>query len=108
MASTTFWPCETSTSTCRSFATISSGLYRFLAIAVLLDVKDIPQLGPLQWGWITILLILVEPFSQPISNQTHLWQPSSAAIERQPQRCTRSIPYCQRTIHDARYSWRAF
>src|SRR5262245_8038354 len=47
-----FWPCETRTSTCRSFATISSGLYRFLAIAVLLDVKDIPQLGPLQWGWI--------------------------------------------------------
>src|SRR5215471_13182442 len=36
--------------TCRSFATISSGLYRFLAIAVLLDVKDIPQVGPLQWG----------------------------------------------------------
>src|SRR5262249_12795295 len=27
------WPCETRTSTCRSFATISSGLYRFLAIA---------------------------------------------------------------------------
>src|SRR6516165_12151224 len=49
-----FWPCETRTSTCRSFATISSGLYRFLAIAVLLDVKDIPQVGPLQWGWITI------------------------------------------------------
>src|ERR1700745_1900096 len=48
-----FWPCETRTSTCRSFATISSGLYRFLAIAVLLDVKDIPQAGPLQWGWIT-------------------------------------------------------
>jgi hypothetical protein len=43
---------ETRTSTCRSFATISSGLYRFLAIAVLLDVKDIPQVGPLQWGWI--------------------------------------------------------
>src|SRR5262245_13587501 len=52
MASTTFWPCETRTSTCRSFATISSGLYRFLAITVLLDVKDIPQVGPLQWGWI--------------------------------------------------------
>src|SRR6516225_1227279 len=34
-----FWPCETRTSTCRSFATISSGLYRFLAITVLLDVK---------------------------------------------------------------------
>src|SRR5262247_3840357 len=47
-----FWPCETRTSTCRSFATISSSLYRFLAIAVLLDVKDIPQVGPLQWGWI--------------------------------------------------------
>src|SRR6516165_222325 len=52
-----FWPCETRTSTCRSFATISSGLYRFLAIAVLLDVKDIPQVGPLQWGWITLSLI---------------------------------------------------
>src|SRR5262245_47999357 len=50
-----FWPCETRTSTCRSFATISSGLYRFLAIAVLLDVKDIPQVGPLQWGWITTI-----------------------------------------------------
>src|SRR5258707_962065 len=45
-----FWPCETRTSTCRNFATISSGLYRFLAITVLLDVKDIPQVGPLQWG----------------------------------------------------------
>jgi hypothetical protein len=32
----------------RNFATISSGLYRFLAITVLLDVKDIPQVGPLQ------------------------------------------------------------
>src|SRR5262245_57837000 len=53
MASTMFWPCETRTSTCRNFATISSGLYRFLAIAVLLDVKDIPQVGPLQWGWIS-------------------------------------------------------
>jgi probable HAF family extracellular repeat protein len=30
-------------------------LYRFLAIAVLLDVKDIPQVGPLQWGWISQL-----------------------------------------------------
>src|SRR5262249_42502528 len=29
----------TRTSTCRNFATISSGLYRFLAIAVLLDVE---------------------------------------------------------------------
>src|SRR6266487_4110463 len=33
------WPCETRTSTCRNFATISSGLYRFLAITVLLDAK---------------------------------------------------------------------
>src|SRR5262249_10716235 len=48
MASSMFWPCETRTSTCRSFATISSGLYRFLAIAVLLDVKA--QVGPLHGG----------------------------------------------------------
>src|SRR5215471_16917033 len=51
-------PCETRTSTCRSFATISSGLYRFLAITVLLDVKDIPQVGPLQWGRISVFDIL--------------------------------------------------
>src|SRR5215831_1650033 len=49
-----FWPCETRTSTCRNFATISSGLYRFLVITVLLDVKDIPQVGPLQWGRINV------------------------------------------------------
>src|SRR5262249_46119573 len=49
-----FWPCETRTSICRNLATISSGLYRFLAIAVLLDVTDIPQVGPLQWGRITL------------------------------------------------------
>src|SRR5215813_8781690 len=48
-------PCETRTSTCRSFATISSDLYRFLAITVLLGVKDIPQVGPLQWGRITMV-----------------------------------------------------
>src|SRR6476620_6688250 len=45
-----FWPCDTRTSTCRNLATISSGLYRFLAITVLLDVKDISQVGSLQWG----------------------------------------------------------
>jgi hypothetical protein len=50
IASPLFWPCETRTSTCRNFATISSGFYRFLAITVLLDVNDIPQVGPLQWG----------------------------------------------------------
>src|SRR5947208_8393862 len=57
-----FWPCETRTSTCRSFATISSGLYRFLAIAVLLDVKDIPQVGPLQWGWISSICTAFDSF----------------------------------------------
>jgi hypothetical protein len=37
-------------------------LYRFLAITVLLDVKDIPQVGPLQWGWITgILSVILQP-----------------------------------------------
>src|SRR5215468_530286 len=64
-------PCETRTSTWRSFATISSGLYRFLAIAVLLDVKDIPQVGPLQWGRITstseVLLTPALPFVVPSS-----------------------------------------
>src|SRR5262249_35954508 len=34
---------------------------RFLAIAVLLDVKDIPQVGPLQWGWISTPLITTKP-----------------------------------------------
>jgi hypothetical protein len=33
-------------------------LYRFLAIAVLLDVKDIPQVGPLQWGRIKLRRIV--------------------------------------------------
>src|SRR5262245_13960401 len=64
-----FWPCETRTSTCRRFATISSGLYRFLAIAVLLDVKDIPQVGRLQWGWIS-------PTGRPLE----LRRPRSAAL----------------------------
>src|SRR5215469_14257844 len=67
-----FWPCETRTSTCRSFATISSGLYRFLAIAVLLDVKDIPQVGPLQWGW--IIGIGATDFTEPVS-------PTDAVVE---------------------------
>src|SRR3974390_334005 len=39
MASAMFWPCETRTSTCRNFATISSGVYFFLGISVLLDAK---------------------------------------------------------------------
>src|SRR5262245_23257203 len=33
-------PCETSTSTCLNLATISSGLYLFLAKSVLLDAKS--------------------------------------------------------------------
>src|SRR5262249_23316794 len=48
-----FWPCETRTSTCRNLATISSGLYRFLAITVLLDLKDISKVGPFEWGRIS-------------------------------------------------------
>src|SRR5450830_262233 len=39
IASTMPWPCETRTSTCRSFVTISSGLCLFLGIAVLLHVQ---------------------------------------------------------------------
>src|SRR5262245_4553190 len=62
IASTLFWPCETRTSTCRNFGTSSSGLYRFLAIAVLLDVKGIPQVGPLQCGRIRERL---HPKAQP-------------------------------------------
>src|SRR5262247_1011022 len=65
-----FWPCETRTSTCRSFATISSGLYRFLAIAVLLDVKDIPQVGPLQWGWITYTDTAIKTLAGIMMEQT--------------------------------------
>src|SRR5262252_1826045 len=34
---------------------------------------------------------LLSSFSQPISNQTQIPQPSPAATERQPQRCTRSF-----------------
>jgi hypothetical protein len=36
-------------------------LYRFLAITVLLDVKDIPQVGPLQRGRITPAITLLSP-----------------------------------------------
>ena len=37
---------------------ISPGLYRFLAIAVLLGVKNTPQVGPLEWGRIAATLDL--------------------------------------------------
>src|SRR5215831_16025 len=64
-------PCETRTSTCRSFATISSGLYRFLAIAVLLDVKDIPQVGPLQWGWIRMTIEALMDLRKRVDEMLH-------------------------------------
>jgi hypothetical protein len=47
------WPCETRTSTCLSFATISSGFYRFLGIWSSLMPNDILQVGPLQRGRIS-------------------------------------------------------
>src|SRR3954467_10031921 len=53
MASAMFCPCETRTSTCRNFATISSGLWCFLGIWSSLMPKDILQVGPLQRGRIT-------------------------------------------------------
>src|SRR6185369_3460323 len=56
IASAMFWPCETRTSTCRNFATISSGVYRFFGIAVLLHVKRHSSgrtTSPLQRGRIT-------------------------------------------------------
>ncbi|WP_373051376.1 hypothetical protein, partial [Thalassovita aquimarina] len=46
-------PCPTSTSTCRSFVTISSGLCRFLAILVLHFLKH--NGGPFQWGKTNVL-----------------------------------------------------
>src|SRR5215510_2965835 len=82
IASTMFWPCETRTSTCRSFATISSGLYRFLAIAVLLDVKDIPQVGPLQWGWITSTTSLTIRSPMQPSSARSAWNGSSHLAPR--------------------------
>ena len=54
IASATACPCETSTSTWRSLATISSGLCRFLVIGPSSEgPQAIPQGGPLQRGWIT-------------------------------------------------------
>src|SRR3954462_13854117 len=60
-ASATLCPCDTSTSTWRSFATISSGLCLFLGIVVLLGSKAIPQGGPLQRGRISEGLAVGEP-----------------------------------------------
>src|SRR4029453_17163367 len=82
IASTMFWPCETRTSTCRNFATISSGLYRFLAITVLLDVKDIPQVGPLQWGWINGI-VQTQDAQRPARNAQKFLQQAQQAPEIQ-------------------------
>lgn len=48
IASTRAMPCQTSTSTCRSFATISSRLCHFVAILILRFPKH--NGGPLHWG----------------------------------------------------------
>ena len=42
IASTMFWPCETQNIDLPQLRTISSGF--------LFDVKDIPQVEPLEWG----------------------------------------------------------
>src|SRR5262249_50306813 len=65
-----FWPCETRTSICRNLATISSGLYRFLAIAVLLDVTDIPQVGPLHGGGSMPLMPESDMGATPVEGET--------------------------------------
>ena len=54
IASTTAWPCDVSTSTCRSFATISSAVCLFLPISVSSSVKNRHQGGPLQRGQIIV------------------------------------------------------
>src|SRR5215831_8527034 len=77
-----FWPCETRTSTCRNFATISSGLYRFLVITVLLDVKDIPQVGPLQWGRIKGAMFQPERTHNERIYLSVSWQRPDGAIPR--------------------------
>src|SRR5262249_53140565 len=82
-----FWPCETRTSTCRNFATISSGLYRFLVITVLLDVKDIPQVGPLQWWRIT----LVDPKPEQEDALHRLAAQERAVLALEPERIVRAV-----------------
>ncbi|WP_347335802.1 DUF3489 domain-containing protein [Afipia broomeae] len=60
-ASATCRPCAISTSTCRSFATISSAVCLFLAIDLILHPKIILQGGPLQRGQITTRPITTQP-----------------------------------------------
>src|SRR4249920_3751688 len=52
IASATSRPCAISTSTCRSFATISSAVCLFLTIDLILHGQTILQRGPLQRGQI--------------------------------------------------------
>src|SRR5262245_3270842 len=91
-----FWPCETKTSTCRNFAMISSGLYRFLAITVLLDVKDIPQVGLLQRGRITLNCAFTAPSAAVTYDRVRFASEGSngavntLAIVPSPRRVTRS------------------
>jgi hypothetical protein len=47
------------------FATISSGLCRFFAIAVLLGGKAILRVGPLHWEW--IIVTPLDPVGYPTS-----------------------------------------
>src|ERR671915_6253 len=62
IASATDVPCEVSTSTWRSLATICSGVCLLLAISVLLPgSKAIPKARPLQWGRITSLSVRLRP-----------------------------------------------
>jgi hypothetical protein len=63
-------------------------LYRFLAITVLLDVKDIPQVGPLQWGRITA----AEPF-EALTEQ---------AFSAQPKKLDRNIAAAEKAVEQAR------
>src|SRR2546423_7151502 len=79
-----FWPCETRTSTCRNLATISSGLSRFLAITVLLDVKDIPQVGPLQWGRISGAFRDADDVRRPTIDQEHDGKPGLLDCRPEP------------------------
>jgi hypothetical protein len=57
-----FWPCETQNIDLPQLRTISSGF--------LFDVKDIPQVGPLEWGRIRgapegFETAIIEPTSPP-------------------------------------------
>src|SRR4029450_12895555 len=63
------------------------GLYRFLAITVLLDVKDIPQVGPLQRGRITPAITFLSPAITLLSPAITCYPPAitkAAAVPDHP------------------------